>query len=63
MCGGQNVAQMLLRISLAAIARNFDLAPAVGTDEKSMEVKDSFVSWLYCYRLRTLPIMYANAFL
>jgi len=42
-CGGQNVAQMLLRISLAAIARNFELAPAVGTDEKSMEVKDSFV--------------------
>jgi len=32
--GGQNIAQMLLRISLARIARNFELMPAKGTDEK-----------------------------
>ncbi|KLO04572.1 cytochrome P450 [Schizopora paradoxa] len=42
-CGGQNLAQMMLRIALATIVRNFDLAPAVGTNEKSMEIKDSFV--------------------
>jgi cytochrome P450 len=42
-CGGQNLAQMVLRIAVAAIARNFDLLSPPETTEKSMEMRDSFV--------------------
>jgi cytochrome P450 len=42
-CGGQNFAQMVLRIAIAAIVRNFDLLSPVETTEKSMEIRDSFV--------------------
>ncbi|KAI0268080.1 cytochrome P450 [Gloeopeniophorella convolvens] len=42
-CGGQNLAQMMLRITMAAIARNFDLLSPPETTEKSMEMRDSFV--------------------
>jgi cytochrome P450 len=45
-CGGQNLAQMILRITVAAIARNFDLLSPPETTEKSMEMRDSFVSYL-----------------
>jgi cytochrome P450 len=43
-CGGQNFAQMVLRIAIAAIVRNFDLLSPLETTEKSMEIRDSFVS-------------------
>ena len=43
-CGGQNLAQILLRVVLVAIVRCFDVIPAEGTDEKSMAIRDSFVS-------------------
>ncbi|KAI0307004.1 cytochrome P450 [Multifurca ochricompacta] len=42
-CGGQNLAQMVLRIATAAIARNFELLAPPETTEKSMEMRDSFV--------------------
>ncbi|TDL30161.1 cytochrome P450 [Rickenella mellea] len=42
-CGGQNVAQMMLRIVVAAMVRNFDVIASSETTEKSMEIKDSFV--------------------
>ena len=42
-CGGQNVAQMVMRIAIAAIVRNFDLLSPLETTEKSMEIRDSFV--------------------
>ncbi|OAX38861.1 cytochrome P450 [Rhizopogon vinicolor AM-OR11-026] len=42
-CGGQNLAQMMLRISVAAVARNFDVVAPAETNERSMEIKDSFV--------------------
>ena len=45
-CGGQNLAMMMLRITVAAIARNFDIAAPPETNDKSMEVRDSFVRWL-----------------
>src|SRR6266404_4252181 len=42
-CGGQNLAQMVLRIVMAAIVRNFDLLSPLETTKKSMEIRDSFV--------------------
>lgn len=43
-CGGQNMAQIVIRIALATIVRNFDVVSAPETDEHSMDMKDSFVS-------------------
>lgn len=43
-CAGQNMAQMILRIALATIVRNFDIVTAHDTNEQSMAMKDSFVS-------------------
>ncbi|TFY65879.1 hypothetical protein EVG20_g5213 [Dentipellis fragilis] len=42
-CGGQNFAQIMLRIMIAVIARNFDVITPSETNEKSMEIRDSFV--------------------
>lgn len=42
-CGGQNLAQMMLRLAIAAFVRNFDISAPTETNEKSMDVKDSFV--------------------
>jgi cytochrome P450 len=42
-CGGQNLAHMILRIVVASVARNFDIVAPAGTTEKSMELRDSFV--------------------
>ncbi|KAF5358595.1 hypothetical protein D9758_007733 [Tetrapyrgos nigripes] len=42
-CGGQNLAQMMMRIVIAFVVRNFDVVAADETNEKSMEIKDSFV--------------------
>ena len=43
-CGGQNLAQAVLRICVASLARNFDIVAPAHTDERSMDVCDSFVS-------------------
>ncbi|KAI5121944.1 hypothetical protein M0805_002016 [Coniferiporia weirii] len=42
-CGGQNMAQMILRIVLATIIRNFNVIAPPETNERSMAIKDSFV--------------------
>ncbi|KAH7887261.1 cytochrome P450 [Phlebopus sp. FC_14] len=42
-CGGQNLAQMMLRIAVAAVVRNFSIVAAPETNERSMEIKDAFV--------------------
>jgi cytochrome P450 len=49
-CGGQNLAQMVLRIAITAIARNFDVVTPPETTETSMEMRDSFV----CHPFRDL---------
>ncbi|KAL0950331.1 hypothetical protein HGRIS_010302 [Hohenbuehelia grisea] len=42
-CGGQNLAQIMLRVVVAAVARNFDVVAPSETNERTMEMKDSFV--------------------
>ena len=49
-CGGQAMAIMMLKITLAAIARNFNIqANLAETNEKTMAVNDSFVSVCGCF--------------
>ncbi|KAF9004238.1 cytochrome P450 [Cyathus striatus] len=43
MCGGHHLAQAMLKLSVAAISRNFNVIAPTKTDERSMEMKDSFV--------------------
>jgi cytochrome P450 len=43
MCGGQNLAQVMLRVMVASFVRNFDISAPPETHERSMDVKDSFV--------------------
>lgn len=43
-CGGQNLAQVMMKVVVAVIVRNFEVAAPPETNERSMEVKDSFVS-------------------
>jgi len=40
---GQNLAQVILKITVASVARNFDVSMPPETNERSMEMKDSFV--------------------
>ncbi|KAJ7766378.1 cytochrome P450 [Mycena maculata] len=42
-CGGMNLAHLIMRVVLVAVLRNFDVEAAPGTDEKSMDIRDSFV--------------------
>ncbi|KJA17738.1 hypothetical protein HYPSUDRAFT_57557 [Hypholoma sublateritium FD-334 SS-4] len=42
-CGGQNLAQMMIKVVLAAFVKNFDIVAPAETNERSMEIKDSFV--------------------
>lgn len=46
-CGGQNLAQAMMKVVVAAVARNFDIEAPAETNERSMEIKDSFVSVLW----------------
>jgi cytochrome P450 len=50
-CGGQNLAQVIMRIVLATICRNFTIAASSDTNEKSMEIRDSFVRRYSYYRM------------
>jgi hypothetical protein len=43
-CGGLNLAQVMLKMAVAAVARNFDIVAPSETNEKTMEMRDSFVS-------------------
>lgn len=46
-CGGQTLAQTVLRMVVAALASNFDVfAHAQETNERSMEMRDAFVCFL-----------------
>ncbi|KAJ7450853.1 cytochrome P450 [Mycena latifolia] len=42
-CGGMNLAHIIMRAVLVAVLRNFEVEAAEGTDEKSMDMRDSFV--------------------
>ncbi|KAH9919691.1 cytochrome P450 [Fomitopsis serialis] len=43
-CGGQNLAQLVMRMAVAAVARNLNVAAdAAQTNERSMEMRDAFV--------------------
>ncbi|KAF8967495.1 cytochrome P450 [Flammula alnicola] len=42
-CGGQNLAQMMLKLAVAAFVKNFDIVAPPETNERSMDIKDSFV--------------------
>lgn len=42
-CGGQNLALMMLKLALAAFVRNFEIRAPAETTDLSMEIKDSFV--------------------
>lgn len=49
-CGGNALAMMMMRITVATLVRNFEVNAAEGTDEKSMDPRDSFVSiYLHFY--------------
>ena len=44
-CGGQNLAQIVLRVAVSAIASSFDIsANSAETNERTMQIKDAFVS-------------------
>lgn len=43
-CGGKNLALMLLKVVAFAIVRNFEIVAPDSTTEGSMEIMDSFVS-------------------
>ncbi|KAF7343238.1 hypothetical protein MVEN_01755200 [Mycena venus] len=42
-CGGLNLAHIIMRVVLVAVLRNFEVEAAPGTNEKSMDMRDSFV--------------------
>ena len=44
-CGGQNLAQIILRMVVAVVIRNFNVtADSEETNERTMEIRDAFVS-------------------
>jgi hypothetical protein len=61
-CGGQNLAMIMLRVTVAAIARNFDVVAPVETNDRSMDVKDSFVSVCPPFPLNLLLMLFARSF-
>ncbi|KAJ3570031.1 hypothetical protein NP233_g4668 [Leucocoprinus birnbaumii] len=42
-CGGQNLAQVMLRVAIAGVVKSFNIGAPAETNERSMEIKDSFV--------------------
>ncbi|KAI4520654.1 cytochrome P450 [Schizophyllum commune Loenen D] len=60
-CAGQHLAQMMMRMGLAAIVRNFDIEVPLETTQKSMAICDAFVIFpasMTC-KLKFRPRMYA----
>jgi len=45
-CIGQNVAQMMMRMVLASLVRNFNIRTALETNERSMAMRDAFVRFV-----------------
>jgi cytochrome P450 len=56
MCGGQNLAQIMLRVTVASFARNFDVSAPPETHERSMDIKDTFVRHPTLYRRSQLTV-------
>ncbi|KAF8646155.1 hypothetical protein AX16_007380 [Volvariella volvacea WC 439] len=57
LCGGQNLAQIMLKVVIVAVVKNFDIVTPPETNEKSMEIRDSFVIFpaaMEC-KLRFIP--------
>lgn len=47
LCGGQNLAHLVIRVVVAAIVRNFDIVSPPETNDASMSPRDAFVSRLH----------------
>ncbi len=46
-CGGQNLAQIVLKVLVVATMRNFNIsANPSETNEKTMDIRDAFVSMI-----------------
>lgn len=44
-CGGQNLAQIILKVLVSSVVRNFNIsANPSETNERTMEIRDAFVS-------------------
>lgn len=49
-CGGHTLAQLVIRMVIAAVARSLNIsADATQTNERSMEMRDAFVSECLSY--------------
>ena len=46
-CGGQNLALMMLKLGIASFVRNFEIRTPAETTDTSMEIMDSFVLFLF----------------
>ncbi|KIK52695.1 hypothetical protein GYMLUDRAFT_265313 [Collybiopsis luxurians FD-317 M1] len=65
-CGDQNLAQIMLKIMVAAMARDFEIVTPVETNEKSMKIKDSFSANLHstlvpCTRLDVVLLFWVTS--
>jgi cytochrome P450 len=60
-CGGQNLAMIMLRVTVAAVARNFDVVAPAETNDRTMEVKDSFVRVRFYFFSNSFLISYARS--
>lgn len=43
MCGGQTLAQMMMRIVVVSVVRNFGIVAPPETNDKTMDMRDAFV--------------------
>jgi cytochrome P450 len=48
-CGGQNLAQVTLRIVVALVARNFRIVAPPETNDKTMDIRDAFVRFIMLF--------------
>lgn len=46
LCGGQNLAQMVVRIVVASVVRNFNIVAPPETNDSSMDMRDAFVRFV-----------------
>ena len=47
LCGGQNLVQIMLRVIIAVIVKNFNISANLDeTNEQTMEIRDAFVGFL-----------------
>lgn len=51
LCGGQNLAHLVIRVVIAAVVRNFDIVSPPETNDTSMSTKDAFVGRPYTNRI------------